>query len=175
MRQSPWQVLEGLRSCVATQLVTTSRPVCNLPIIWGSSPLPAQRCDCTCADGGQGEGWIRYTALTNVPGPGRGPYNACPSPGWDAQIEVGLWRCALTLDEAGNPPSDADYDELTQLMLDDVRALTRAWECCDWWRETRIDRALNSVVPSGPSGGCVGVIASGMVRLGGCGCPGGGH
>lgn len=173
MRKSPWQVLDGLRTCVATQLITTSRPVCNLPIIWGSSPLPAQRCDCTCDNGGQGEGWIRYTALTNIPGPGRSPYGACPSPGWDAQIEVGVWRCALTLDDAGNPPSDGDYDDHTQLMLDDVRALTRAWECCSWWSDARVDRVLNTVTPVGPSGGCVGVVASGMVRLSGCGCSGG--
>ena len=173
MRKTPWQVLDGLRTCVATQLVETSRPVCNLPIIWGSAPLPAQRCDCQCADGGEGEGWIRYTALTNVPGPGRGTYTNCPSPGWDAQVEVGVWRCALTLDEAGNPPSDDDYDAHTQLMLDDMRALMQAWECCTWWKENRADRVLNQVVPSGPAGGCVGVIASGMVRLNRCLCPGG--
>lgn len=164
------KTLEGLRACLATHLVTMSRPVCNLPIIWSDHPLPAQRCDCECADGGQGEGWLRVVSFTGLPGPGRGRYGGCPGAGWEAVIEVGLWRCALTLDEQGNPPADADFDAHTRLILADARAVTAAWECCDWFDEHDVDRVLNTVAPSGPSGGCVGVIATGRVRLGGCGC-----
>src|SRR5690625_7163626 len=106
-----------------------------------------------------------YTAQTNVPGQGRGTYTKCPSPGWDAQVEGGVWRCALTLDEAGNPPSEDDYDAHTQLMLDDMRALMQAWECCTWRKENRADRGLNQVVPCGPAGGWVGVMGSGLVTV----------
>lgn len=162
--------LEALRTCLATHLVTMARPVCHLPIIWGAAPLPAQRCDCECDHDGQGEGWLRVVSFTALPGAGRGHYSGCPGAGWEAVIEAGLWRCALTLDEAGNPPPDTDYDAHTRLMLADARALTAAWECCTWFTDKGVDRVLNTVVPSGPSGGCVGVIATGRVRLGGCGC-----
>ena len=59
----------------------------------------------------------------------------------------------------------------TQLMLDDMRALMQAWECCTWWKENRADRVLNQVVPSGPRGLC-GRGRLGFVRLNRCLCPG---
>lgn len=163
------RAMEALRECLATHLVTVQRPVCHMPLLWADHPLPAQRCDCTCPGGGQGEGWIRVVSFTGLSGAGRG-LGGCPNGGWDAVVEIGLWRCAPTLDDAGNVPEDEEFDTYTRGMLTDARALTAAWECCDWFKAAGVDRRLEQVVPSGPQGGCAGVIATGRIRLDGCGC-----
>lgn len=176
-------VLNALRECLRAQLVDVGNPVCHLPVIWGDSPLPAQRCDCECGAWGNGEGWVRITRVEQTPRlPGR---TAGRRPGagsrywpdvcsggvlvWDTQIEMGVWRCAPTLDgTTGAPPGDDEYDAHTQTILNDMAALTRTWACCTYLQDREIPHQVETVVPSGPAGGCSGAIASGRVEIEEC-------
>lgn len=175
MAVGTWQLLDGLRTCLVGELIKKSRPVCNLPVIWGSSPLPAQRCDCTCEDGGEGEGWVRLVSSTPIPPPtgtnrARIAMTGCGTLGWDLRIEFGVWRCAPTLDDQGNPPGDEEYAVHTKHMLADMHALQSAWDCCEWLKNSTSGKSFDSIIPSGPMGGCSGVIGTGVIRLEGCGC-----
>lgn len=92
---------------------------------------------------------------------------------WDVTVEMGVWRCALTLDETtGAPPNDEVYDQHTRQMMTDSRALTSAWGCCEWLEDRDITAQVDTVYPLGPAGGCVGVAAVGRLTLPGCDpCP----
>jgi len=176
-------VLNALRECLRSQLVNVGNPVCHLPVIWGEAPLPAQRCDCDCGSGRNGEGWVRVTRVEQtprLPGRGSGRRNTGGSRYWpdvcsggvrvwDTQIEMGVWRCAPTLDDVtGAPPSDEEHDAHTQLTLNDLAALARTWACCTWLQDREYPHQVETITPSGPSGGCSGVIAAGRVEIEEC-------
>lgn len=169
-RKSLRGMATALRECFVGELIKRSRPVCFLPIIWGASPLPAQRCDCTCEDNGEGEGWIRVVniaPLTHTRNRGMG---GCGVVGWDVRVELGVWRCAPRLDESGQPPSDGEFDGYAFGMFDDVKAIQATLTCCDWFTDTGTSHTVESIAPSGPMGGCVSVIGTTVIRMGGCGC-----
>lgn len=173
-----YPVLDALRTCIVTQLVHVQAPVCFFPVIYADHPLPAQRCDCTCEGGGHGEAWVRMVKVdratavrtrTRPSAPGMVD-NDCGDRRWVFTVEVGVWRCAPTLDDNGNPPDDADYDTHTQAMLNDAVALERAWRCCDFIENLPLITAhqLDTIAPSGPAGGCVGTIATGRLIVDEC-------
>lgn len=166
MKASLDKLTRSLRECFVSELLRRSRPVCFLPIRWGATPLPAQRCDCTCEDGGEGEGWVRIVSTAPVVA-GR-PRAGCGVVAWDVRVELGLWRCAPSLGEDGSVPSDAIYDAHASQMHKDVLAIQGVFTCCDWLAQA--DYVVETISPSGPNGGCVGVIGTAVIRLGGCGC-----
>jgi len=174
-------VLKSLRECLRSQLVNVGNPVCHIPVIWSEAPLPAQRCDCECGAGRNGEAWVRITRIEQTPRPvARGPRGGrtmgryfpdiCNGGVrvWDVQIEMGVWRCAPTLDPQGTAPDDDTYDAHTQLTLNDLAALTRTWQCCQWLQDRDYPHQLETLTPSGPSGGCSGVIGAGRVQIEEC-------
>lgn len=170
MSASLWGMARSLRECLASELIRRERPVCHLPIIWGSSPLPAQRCDCTCEGGGEGEGWVRVTTLAPIAAQARARTGGCGVLGWDVRVELGVWRCAPTPDDNLNPPTDAEYDRFAQAMFKDTMAIQAALTCCSWFQDKGISHAVDPITPSGPLGGCAGVIGATNVRFNGCGC-----
>lgn len=160
----------ALRECFVSELTRRSRPVCFLPVIWGAAPLPAQRCDCACEDSGEGEGWIRVVGMNPVTAGNRRMSGGCGVVGWDVRVELGVWRCAPRMSDEGVAPSDAEYMESTSRFFDDVQAIQAVFSCCPWFTETGTDHMVEGIVPSGPSGGCAGVIGTTVIRMGGCGC-----
>lgn len=168
----PWKVASALATCTAEKLVDISDPVCELPVIWSDHPAPADVCDCECDSGGHGQGWVRYVQLAPVPRPSKFPPGQCTG-GYDATIEVGVHRCAPTLDNTTNPPKRPDVAEqeaYAQARMRDMRALIAAWTCCQVLEEADVGGDLLQVVPTGPQGGCGGVVLTGRLQLTGCPC-----
>lgn len=165
--------MNALRECLRERLEASGNPVCFLPMVWGDAPMPAQRCECECENGGNGEAWIRLVRVEQMaPEVGRRsggragiPDDVCGSRLWNVHLEMGVWRCAPGLDDDGVPPEDDTYDAHSGLMLRDMGAITRTWECCEFLERRNVDRRLEAVVPSGPLGFCSGVIGTGRVVL----------
>lgn len=168
----PWKVASALATCTADKLLDLSDPVCELPVIWSAHPTPADVCDCEC-DGGHGQGWVRYAQLTPMPRPAKLAHNSSCSGGYDATIEIGVHRCAPTLDTTTHPPtrpSVAEQEAYAKARMKDMRALMAAWTCCDALQSADVTGELMQIVPTGPQGGCGGVVLTGRLRLTGCPC-----
>ncbi len=90
--------------------------------------------------------------------------------GWAVTLEMGIVRCAPTPDE-NSIPSDDDWDEVTQAVMDGVAAMRRAI-CC--FIAQGINRAQNLVPgtwePVSVQGGCVGGILPVTLRGPACDC-----
>lgn len=163
--KAPYKILNALRGCVVEHLFEISTPVCELPIIWSDHRDPADACDCDCADGGTGQGWIRYTRLAPKPVAAKLAHTRCGG-GWVATVEVGIHRCAPA-GVKNERPTPQEKELYAQDRIKDMRALLAAWECCDWFAEHDVTRQAVEVIPTGPQGGCGGVIATGQIELSG--------
>lgn len=173
-----WPTLVALRECMVQQLIEIGRPVCNLPIYWGDAHMPAQRCTCECADGGQGEGWIRVVRVDAAAQPGTSTNSRylatnCVVPEMVVTVEVGVWRCGVVLNDDGSVKADAVYDEHAMGMVDDMAALQRLWGCCGWFEaRPNVKRQFDTSMPLGPSGACTGVVVTGRFSTADCSpCP----
>lgn len=169
-----WPVLEALRTAVATQLGDAGRPVCVFPVYLADHPLPADGCDCTCPDGGQGVGWVRLiTATTLTPGGTTRAASQAGCTGSQLQLtlEIGVQRCAPILDPEQQPlllPYD-DYTAHSAGISQDLTALHRALLCSSpWLRDTTWH--MTQLAPLGPRGGCAGALAHVQVVRDNC-CP----
>lgn len=170
-----YPVLARLRTCAATQLGLIRRPVCRFPLYAGDQAMPADDCDCTCDGGGQGTAWLRFVSATSsttmVTGARRQIPSPCAQGEYAVTVQVGVWRCAPTIDDNGRPPTDDAYDQFTRGMSRDSSALIRTFQCCDALTSRDIEWSIESVRPLGPSGGCAGVAVQARMQLWSCDCP----
>lgn len=120
----------------------------------GAGPPPADWC-CrhTGPDGTDGEGmaWVRLVRRypsTRFPAPDTTPARCGAS--WAVDVELGVYRCAHTLDDQGNPPTAAEMTADALMVNDDAHSLLRA--AC----RVRWPYVIGAWTPLGPSGGCVG-------------------
>ena len=122
----------------------------------------------------EGLGWVRPAAF--FPSSGTFPtQDATPLKqnvtGWAVTLEMGIVRCAPTPDEH-SIPSDADWDDVTQAVMDASAAMRRAI-CCfiDADRINRLQRVLPGIwQPVSVEGGCVGGILPVTLRGPACDC-----
>jgi hypothetical protein len=77
-------------------------------------------------------------------------------------FEVGIIRCAPTLDEQGNPPSCEAIEQSALQMHHEARVILRAVTCCmkEWTADTARPRygIWREQVPAGDGGLCVGSV-----------------
>lgn len=151
-----WPMLDALRSCAATQLGLVGRPVCRFPLYAADHYFPADDCDCTCDTGGQGVGWARLvTATTQQQGGQRLPPGCAPPNPLAVTVELGVHRCAPTLDPTTKkPPPDRELDAWTDGMYADLEALWRTWWCCEWLTSNDVTWQITQLANLGPAGGC---------------------
>lgn len=74
------------------------------------------------------------------------------------QAEIGIVRCAATVDDDGDPPSPGEVAADALQQAEDADAIWRALSCCDARSEAVRSMVLTSWRPVGPQGGCVGGI-----------------
>lgn len=140
--------LSALAECVCAELATTGAG----PTCWcGLYPGQAVSWDyCGECNGGRcGMGYVRLAGVF--------PYSTFPQPLIDDRcvrplawaVEVGALRCLPTLPDGAllDPDSMAEV-ALAQIL--DASALHRAVKCCG------VEAAIETYVPVGPAGGCVG-------------------
>lgn len=90
--------------------------------------------------------------------------------GWGVQLELGAIRCAPVGDE-NSIPTAADWDAVTQAVMDDAAAMRRA-VCCF---VEQVERRAKIVVvqpwlPVAIEGGCTGGAMSLTIRAPACDC-----
>lgn len=116
----------------------------GLDIAWDS-------CGDSCGENGRdGQLWANITTMEAVTEGG----GTCERITWTA--DVGIVRCAATLQEDGSPPAPAAEEHDAWQQAADADMIRYAIRCCPTRRETMQDLQLVNWTALGPSGGCVG-------------------
>lgn len=100
-----------------------------------------------------GQLWVRLASMAPNPtaSPGRVPgAGVCAVPFWVATIELGIIRCAATMDNKGNAPKPPRITEDGVQTVDDMSVLLGVIQCSDF------TRSISSWTPRGPEGGYTG-------------------
>lgn len=117
----------------------------GLDIAWDSCG------DHACADGGRdGQLWANITTMTIV----NSSAGSCERINWTA--DVGIVRCAATLQEDGSAPPVAAEEHDAWQQAADADRIRYAIRCCEGRSELVQDLSFVSWTALGPSGGCVG-------------------
>jgi hypothetical protein len=170
-----WPLLETLRTSLATQLGAVRRPVCEMPIYTGGTAMPADRCDCTCDNGGQGAAWIRMVNATSVLPGVASKLQGTPMVGAELSItiELGVYRCAPMLDATAPVPAAPTaqaYDTHSKGRILDALAIHRALLCSEQLQRRDLRWSLVSLGAQGPDGGCDAMVGLIQVTVTDC-CP----
>lgn len=118
-----------------------------------------------CCDG---QVWARLVNITPLPSntPARRPgLHPCAVPELMATFELGVVRCAHSLNDRGEAPSAVQVTEDGEQSIDDMSNLFGAMRCMDWIRSSIV------WTPQGPDGGCHGGYWQGTMLVSNCvGC-----
>lgn len=118
-----------------------------------------------CCDG---QVWARLVNLGPMPSndPARRPgMNPCAVPEFMLTAELGIVRCAATVNDQGRAPSPRQITADGEQSINDMSALLGVLRCTDNLR------SLISWTPTGPEGGCHGGYWTFTMRASNClGC-----
>lgn len=121
-----WPKLVVLADCLCAEITASVPPVCFCGVLPGGQ-LVLDWCGC---DGDAcGMAWVRITGI--VPNLGSATATTVCLTTLRATIEVGIARCAPTLDDQGNPPGVAEQLAAAEQQAADMAAMLRAILCCD--------------------------------------------
>lgn len=135
----------------------------GLNVAWDSCGASGDG-ECGCGGGKEGQLWANITTMETVPDAGN-----CERIIWTA--DVGIVRCAATLDDDGNPPEvEAEEHDAWQQAADADR-IRYAIRCCESRSDAIRDVELVTWTALGPDGGCVGGAWTIRGILDECGCP----
>lgn len=122
-------LLDGLRSCLCSQLETAKVPVCRCANYPGAyAPADA----CSCGNSGCGQAWVRLDRLyptDRFPAASAAPGN-CGST-LVAVLEAGVYRCRPVPGRNGAPPTEADVTASGLAEARDAALIAKAIACCD--------------------------------------------
>lgn len=163
-----------LLSCLCSALRTEGRPPCECHHFGGDVPPVGDRCQANTA-GENGQVWVRRVSAAIEADEEAVTFSgfACGSSVWQAQIELGIYRCITAIpDDNGNAPPPTAYDADRELLAADRATLAQAL-CC--WPlageppqpvpfELSIGLIGAQILPIGPSGGCAGSVMTIVVN-----------
>lgn len=101
----------------------------------------------------EGQVWARLTSLAPLPSntPAQRPgANPCAIPSFLGTFELGIVRCAATVNDRGQAPSPFQITEDGEQSINDMTTLLGILRCRDDLR------SLIGWIPQGPEGGCHG-------------------
>lgn len=156
-------------------LEASDAPVCQTGFGFGSPP-PVDAC-CECPDPAvtrSGQAWVRVGALWYT--------KAFPAllttvtncePSLAATFSLGIYRCAPTLDDEGNPPDPTELGLALDRQLQDAALLLQAVQVTFSDAPPGIDRPylVSQWEPQEPRGGCMGGSVTVSVQLTDGYCP----
>lgn len=128
-------------------------PIQPLPCRVATYPgpeVPWDSCEVNAA-GDNGQLWANLLPTFSIQGEG-----SCQVITF--QAEIGIVRCAATLDDDGNPPTVQQVALDAAQQAEDADAIYRAVMCCPSRSEAVRSMILSAWRPVGPSGGCAGGI-----------------
>lgn len=156
---------------VTGTLTAAGRPVLRA-FVAPAGPPPWDNC---CAKGtGEGQAWVqveRVYPTDSFPDEAAAPLPCGPME-YAAILNVGVLRCAKTVDDKGNPPTAAEmtaeavknsHDRDTVLRAIMCDFLPDAYDAGEW--------TYPAWIPLGPDGGCVGGLWRFTVAAPACPCP----
>lgn len=166
-----WPLAEALAQCLC-RLLEDEAPVrccCVLPgaeVAWD---------DCTCDGRRDGMAWVRIVQdyqTAEFPRPYNGHTGPCGGAydGWAIILELGVLRCAPTVNERGRLPRCDQQHAAARRAQADKHIMRRAVACCGWAGER--DVIENGWQALGPEGGCHGGILTVTVNQQACICNG---
>ncbi|WP_432051829.1 hypothetical protein [Streptomyces xiamenensis] len=148
-------VLTSLTTCLCATLTAAGRPACACCLVWGASPPAHDWCDCDCDDG-SGQAWVRLVRWDPIVDYGANSGGRCDNRRMRAVIEVGISRCVAVAGPDGQSAPECAQREADALSaLADARLMREAI-CCDALSDLLVE--LDTMRPTGPQGGCAGVI-----------------
>lgn len=154
-------VLHTLLDCVTNQLNEEGRPV-GLAFI---APGQAVAYDDCC----QGQAWVRLVSLTPTGFPAGQQAIRCGVNLLNAALEVGVIRCAHTIDDQGRAPTAAEMTADATLTHDDAFSVLNALVCCFHPTLSHIQTlSIGTWTPLGVEGGCVGGQWEATLRIDPC-------
>ena len=165
-----WDKAEELLSCVEEHLSLYGAAPQRSFIAPGNPPAWD-----VCCSSGQGEGmaWVQITEVfpaDNFPAAQTGAMR-CNYAEQGVRLNVGVLRCAATLDDQGRPPS-------TQRLMTDAAKVQRdraivneAIRCCFLADAEPGTFVVGTFTPLGPQGGCVGGSTSLQIAVPLIRCP----
>lgn len=153
----PGPLAQSLLTCLCAALeATLGGAVCRCCLHPGTL-VPMDFC-CECATGSQGQAAVRIVSIystSSFPVQTFTP-ERCPASTLAVVLEMVVYRCAATLDDAGNPPSCPAVTQDALIAADDARAMRCAALCCFQALDRDIRLVLGAWQPVGVSGGCHG-------------------
>lgn len=156
---SVFQRLQALATCLCSQIADPANGVpgvCFCGIVPGEQAAAAYGGDC---DSACGMAWVKLNNIYPMKSIGAvdNSVGNCGS-GLGFEIQMGIMRCISVGDESGNPLSDAELLEATELQIADALIMHKAVACCASGTWNTHDFIIGPYVPLGPEGGLVGGI-----------------
>lgn len=163
---------ERLLACLCAELEKSlAGPVCQCCLRIGGKLPPMDVC-CSC-EGGQGQASVQVVKVFPSSGFPIEGLNVrrleCTDWQWAARLQLVVYRCVSTVDDAGNPP-DCDhmaYD--ARKIWSDAAAMRRALACCEWAGDAAV--VPEAWTPVDEQGACAGGRMTVLVELGPECCP----
>lgn len=119
---------------------------------------------CECSDG-VGQAWVNVSTIQPLANNTQQGTRCAPT--FEATVKVGILRCALTQDDAGNAPDPMDLTEQALAILQDrVLIQTAIFQIWSYTIEPD-DWTIGEWIGLGPQGGCVGGQVSLTIRFNG--------
>jgi hypothetical protein len=169
---------EALLDCLCELLEASRRgPVCAC-CFYPGQVVPTDRCcQCDLPNGTTGEGMAFVHVVRIFRSTGSFPeLAAVPDEcggGWGAVLNIGVYRCAATITDDGDPPSCEQIEDDAKALMSDAAAMRRAASCCfpNLLGEMGGGRyLLGEYSTIGPDGGCMGGRLQVTVEFADC-CP----
>lgn len=145
--------LEALLGCAQSSFADCGVPVCRAFLSTAVQPPWDVCCEC---NSGVGQLWVSVDTVTPLltPTQGAGPVK-CAS--WfEANVYVGILRCALTVGDNGEIPDPDALSQEALEVLQDRLIIQNAVRCCYGAANDPDDWTLGAWTSLGPQGGCVG-------------------
>jgi hypothetical protein len=153
---SPGPLAQALLQCLCTALETSiAGPVCQCCLHPGTV-VPMDLC-CDCGTG-QGQAAVRIVSIYPTRSFPTQTFlvERCPPGELAVVLEMTVYRCAATMDDAGNPPSCAAMTHDALVAADDAGAMRCAALCCFGQLDPDLLVVLGAWQPLGVAGACHG-------------------
>lgn len=145
-------ILQNLLTALDNALVECNAAPCRLFLDVSDQP-PWDIC-CQCADGSVGQAYVTVPTIRHL---NQTDADTMRCQGiFEADVKIGVLRCALSMDERGNPPDQDAVSLQTLGVLRDRLAINQAIRCSFGALYDSDDWTLGDWRSLGPQGSCVG-------------------
>lgn len=155
------EILQDLLNALDSALVECEAAPCRVFLDVSDAP-PWDNC-CFCADGSIGQAYVTVPRIKHM-NQVEGGLMRCQSY-FEAEVKIGVVRCAVGPDDRGNPPDPNAISLQTLGVLRDRLAMNQAVMCVFGADHDNDEWNLGDWKSLGPMGNCVGGEVSVLIRF----------